>query len=85
MVKDIQGHSPNLRLGPAAIVYVALAYIVNQTTSVKDAFFVGMATYAVYDFTNLSFFDNYSPYVAVADTLWGGVLMASVRYLLNMI
>jgi len=83
LVKDIQGHGPNLRLGPAIVVYIALAYLVHRSKTVQDAFFMGAATYAVYDFTNLAIFEKYSPYLAIADTIWGGVLMATVRYLLN--
>jgi uncharacterized membrane protein len=45
--------------------------------------FLGAATYAVYDFTNLAIFEKYNLYLAIADTIWGGVLMATVRYLLN--
>ena len=83
LVKDIQGHAPNFRLGPAIVVYIALAYLVHRSKTVQDAFFMGAATYAVYDFTNLAIFEKYNLYLAIADTIWGGVLMATVRYLLN--
>jgi len=33
----------------------------------------------VYDFTSLSLLKKYSPTIAVADTLWGGVLFAIVK------
>ncbi len=44
---------------------------------------MGAATYAVYDFTNLATLKNYDFSFAVVDTLWGGVLFAIVRFLLN--
>jgi hypothetical protein len=37
---------------------------------------IGAATYAVYDFTSLSILKKYEAKIAVADTLWGGVLFA---------
>ena len=70
---------------PAIPVYLAIAYLMIEVTTDKNAFFVGAATYAIYDFTNLAMFKNYSPYFAVADSLWGGILFASVRSILNYI
>ena len=84
MVKKIQGGAPmTLRWEGAPIVYIALAYLLLQTHSNMQAFLVGLSTYAVYDFTNLTIFKEFSPYMAVADTLWGGILFASSHYILN--
>ncbi len=58
----------------AIIVYIALAYLLQLQTSAKKAFYVGMATYAVYDFTLLAVGKNLSYTTAIGDTLWGGVL-----------
>jgi len=85
MVLKIQGSEMQLRFAPAAIVYVALAYLVTLTATPLEAFKLGVATYAVYDFTNLALFKNYDPLFAIADSLWGGVLLATVRYALNRI
>jgi uncharacterized membrane protein len=46
---------------------------------------MGAAVYAVYDFTNLAMFKNYTLSFALMDTLWGGALFALVRYALNRI
>jgi len=65
-----------MRLWAAPIVYVALAYLLVQMKSLKQAAASGMAVYAVYDFTNLLTFKDYTLSFAIQDTLWGGVLFA---------
>jgi uncharacterized membrane protein len=47
----------------------------------KDAFLTGAAVYAVYDFTVMAVFKDYPLYLALGDTLWGGILFTGVRYL----
>lgn len=85
IVLRIQGSELKLRFAPAFVVYVALAYLVTRVESPLDAFKMGVAVYAVYDFTNLAMFKQYPLSFAIMDTLWGGVLLASVRYALNRI
>ena len=82
MIQTIQGSSIEFNYLPGIVVYLALAYILVEAKSPFQAFTYGVATYAVYDFTNLSTLKGYSPYFAVADTLWGGVLMGSVKYVI---
>ena len=80
MVKKIQGGTPMvIRWQAAPPVYLALAYLVLQSTSTMQAFFIGLCTYAVYDFTNYSILANYDPVFAISDTLWGGILFVLVR------
>jgi uncharacterized membrane protein len=75
-VADIQG-SPLRVKGWAAIpVYLALGYLLLQQKSAIGAAASGACVYAVYDFTTLAIFDKYPLYVAVLDTLWGGVLFS---------
>jgi len=59
---------------PAVVVYLAIAYLLVNVTTDTNAFFVGAATYAIYDFTNLSTLGKYDVRLAVADSLWGGTL-----------
>ena len=68
-----------MRLWAAPIVYAALAYLLVQMKSLKQAAASGVAVYAVYDFTNLLTFKDYNLSFAVQDTLWGGVLF-SIAY-----
>lgn len=56
------------------IVYFALAYLLQLQKSAEKAFYVGMATYAVYDFTLLAVGKNLNLTTALGDTLWGGAL-----------
>lgn len=82
MFSEIQGgRAVRMTLWPAVIVYIALAYLLLLQTSAKGAFLSGAAVYAVYEFTNMAVFKDYSLGFAVADTLWGGVLF-SIAYLL---
>ena len=83
MLRDIQGSGPTFRVLPALIVYVALAYLVQQATSVYSAFMLGLSTYAVFEFTNLTVLVNYDPYIATADSIWGGILMSIVYSILQ--
>jgi uncharacterized membrane protein len=84
IVRDIQGdRSMNVRLWGAIPVYLALGYTATQVTNVPRAFLMGMTTYAVYDFTQIVTFDKYPIWFAVADTLWGGVLMALAWWILS--
>lgn len=83
MVQRIQGSPIDLRYMPAAIVYLALGYLITQTETPLQAFYMGAATYAVYDFTNLATLKNYSLPFAIMDSLWGGILFALARFILN--
>lgn len=85
LILRIQGSTLQLRFAPAFVVYLALAYIVTQTKTPMEAFKMGVAVYAVYDFTNLAMFKNYTLEFALIDSLWGGVLMALVRAALDRI
>ena len=71
------------QLLPALIVYAALAFLLLQQTGVLGAFLNGAAVYAVYDFTVLAVFKDYPLWIAVADTIWGGVLFAIVAWIIK--
>jgi len=83
MTSRIQGSSAVLNLWAALIVYVALGYLVWQVNSVQEAALLGSAVYAVYDFTSLAVLKKYEVWIAVADTLWGGVLFSGVYSVLK--
>lgn len=83
MIQRIQGSPLHLAYLPAVVVYLAMAYLLLRTKSPLEAFYVGAATYAVYDFTNLATIKHYDLSFALADSLWGGILFAMARFLLN--
>jgi len=82
IIQSIQGGS-EVRMRPIAglVVYPALAFLALRTQSLKDAFLTGLCVYAVYDFTVLAIFDKYPLYMAIGDTLWGGILFCSLYWL----
>jgi len=84
MVRQIQGSDLHIKLLPGLVVYIALAYLSRFPTSSLEAFFFGSAVYAVYDFTNYSTLEDYDIRFAVADSTWGGILMATVYNLAPM-
>ena len=85
MFQRIQGGPIQVIWWAAVIVYLALAYLLLQTKEPLEAFGLGVATYAVYDFTNLATLRGYEPWFAVMDSLWGGVLFYLARSFLNQI
>jgi len=85
MFEVIQGSKVEMRLWPAIIVYIALAYLLLQQTSILGAALSGSAVYAVYDFTNLLVFKDYKLSFAIQDSLWGGALFAIAYYILSKI
>ena len=74
MILSIQGAPISMNYWAAAVVYLALAFLLLQMKSPQEAFYFGAATYAVYDFTNLATLKNYDVKFALADSLWGGIL-----------
>jgi len=85
MNERIQGSPVTFGLVAALIVYIALSYLVYQVNTVVEAGLLGGAVYAVYDFTNLALLKKYETGLAIADTLWGSVLFASVFSVLKYI
>jgi uncharacterized membrane protein len=82
MFKKIQCGMPMEPRWYAAVpVYLALAYLLQIARSTVEAGLIGLCTYAVYDFTNLTTLTNYSLEVAIADSMWGGLLFMIVREL----
>ncbi len=83
MIRDIQGSVLEMRIWPAAVVYLALAYLAMIPRSHLEAFLMGSSIYAVYDFTNLATLKKYQLPFAIADSIWGGVLFTIVHSLIR--
>jgi uncharacterized membrane protein len=74
-IRGIQsGEAPYFRTWAAIPVYIALAYLLLQASSAEQAALMGLATYAVFDFTNLTIFKQYPLSIAIADSVWGAIL-----------
>ena len=78
MIRKIQGSDLKMRLLPGLVVYIAAAYLSKFPKSSLEAFLMGSAVYGIYDFTNYSTFKDYDIRFALADSTWGGLLMAAV-------
>lgn len=80
-VKAVQGSDIQLNFIAAAITYIFLIFglnyfILSKNGTVKDAALLGLVIYAVYEFTNMSLFKNWSYTTTIIDTAWGGILFA---------
>ena len=78
-VKSIQGSDIKANFIAVGITYIFLIYglnyfIIQKNRSVKDAALLGLVIYAVYEFTNLSIFTNWSVLSTIIGTTWGAVL-----------
>lgn len=80
MFRKIQGHKITLKLVPSIIIYLVLSYLTTIPKTAESAFLLGLAVYAVYDFTNLATLTHYTTQFAILDSLWGGVLFTLVFY-----
>ena len=69
-------------LGIYLFVYPKLTEENWVVDGLKWGFLWGVIVYGIFDFTNLSIFENYSLKTAIMDTLWGGFL-TSIAVLLT--
>ena len=77
MIENIQGSPISLRILPSILVYVLLSYLLTIPKSYEEAFLMGSAVYGVYDATNYATIKKYSLKFAIADTIWGGILLST--------
>lgn len=81
---------PLYAVGAYVLMIFGLYYFVLENTLptnqlVIRAFAFGIVVYGIFDFTNLAIFTNYNLKTALIDILWGGILMASVTWLVQKI
>lgn len=55
--------------------------IVIKKLSVKEMFGLGIFVYGIYELTNHAILKNWEWKTVILDTLWGGILFASITYL----
>jgi uncharacterized membrane protein len=80
-IKSIQGTDIKINYTSTAITYIFLIFglnhfIIQKRKSIQEAALLGLVIYAVYEFTNLSLFTNWSILTVLIDTTWGAVLFA---------
>jgi uncharacterized membrane protein len=82
-VRVIQGSDLILKIFPTFLCYIILSLGVYYFGVVKklnliESFFLGIFVYGVYETTNMAIFKNWRWMTVFMDTVWGGVLFASV-------
>ena len=82
-VRSIQNSDLVLKIFPTFLCYVILSLGVYYFGVVKklnliESFFLGIFVYGVYETTNMAIFKNWKWMTVFMDTVWGGVLFASV-------
>lgn len=75
-----------LNYSGALVCYILLIFglyyfILRQKRTAEEAFLFGLVIYGVYESTSYAILKRWSPYLAVMDTFWGGILMALTTYL----
>lgn len=83
---QVQGSPLSIKLIPAILCYVLLVFglnyfIISKKRSLYDAFLLGLVIYGVYDTTTYTLITKWSPYLALTDAIWGGILMAITTYI----
>lgn len=56
-------------------------FIICCKRPVKDAFFLGLLVYGVYELTTMSLLKDWNLSTVLLDTVWGGVLFASSTFI----
>jgi uncharacterized membrane protein len=80
VIHKIQGRELVFRrIEPILFCYLCLIgglhwFIIREKKSIIEAFCLGVVIYGVYATTIYTMFSQYPAYLAIMDTLWGGVL-----------
>ena len=89
-IKNIQGSTLNINVIYAFITYILIPLgllifvypkIDNNNwlqSCIIYGFLWGFISYGIFDFTNLSLISKYPIDLAIIDTIWGGILCATV-------
>ena len=90
LVFNIQGSKLKLNLIGAFFSYLCIIIIFNYFVIYKkgnllDSFLLGLLTYGIFEGTSKALFTKWTYEFMIIDTLWGGILFASVLYLFRMI
>ena len=86
MISDIQGSDIKVKLIPAIITYLIMAFalynfvIKNMNLDLRNkiisAALLGFVIYGVYDFTNMATIEKWKYNQSIIDLIWGPILYA---------
>tara|TARA_B110000977_G_scaffold39805_1_gene53482 strand:- start:2139 stop:2507 length:369 start_codon:yes stop_codon:yes gene_type:complete len=90
MVSKIQNSEAKLNKVSAAFTYVMMIilmhqFVINKNFTNQKVFLLGFLTYGIFDFTNMAIFSNYDIFIAIQDTIWGGILFMITNIIFNRI
>lgn len=90
LVANIQKEPMRINYAYAGGAYVCMIIMIYYFLYMKnatyiEAFVLGALTYAIFDFTNLAIFSDYSLAVALQDIIWGGILFCGVLFIVRYI
>jgi uncharacterized membrane protein len=89
LIYNIQNKKIEIKIIPAIITYIIMTcgfyyFIINNKNNIIDAILLGFFVYGIYEFTNLSIFDNWSVEIVIMDILWGGFLFGITSKILSL-
>ena len=90
MIYNIQGSKMKFDYGGAIFAYFCIIalfnyFIIHKNGSIMDAFLLGLLTYGIFEGTNRAIFSKWTVQFMAIDTLWGGILFATVLYIFKTI
>ena len=90
MIYNIQGSKMKFDYGGAIFAYICIIafinyFIIHKNGSIMDAFLLGLLTYGIFEGTNRAIFSKWTVQFMAIDTLWGGILFATVLYIFKII
>ena len=90
MVSKIQQNEAKLNKLSVVVTYVMMIilmhqFVINKNFTNQKVFLLGFLTYGIFDFTNMAIFSNYDIFIAIQDTIWGGILFMITNIIFNRI
>jgi uncharacterized membrane protein len=84
-IENIQKSKFKLNIYKALITYLILClyfiFLIYNKFSLLNCVLISFFTYSIYNFTNLTAFENYSVLLAIIDTLWGPFVTFITMYI----
>lgn len=86
-IVQIQRVVMKVKILPVILCYILLCFALNYFIlrthrPILDAFLLGFVIYGVFDTTNYAIFKKWNPMLALADSIWGGLLFAITTYII---
>ena len=87
MIKNIQGNAVKLYWPTALLCYLALSiglyyFIIRTKEPIINSFYLGLLIYSVFELVNYSVFSKWKLNIVLIDSIWGGILLSIVTYII---